>query len=496
MSNTDLFLHSDYKCEPSCFAKNYLLYTLGGGYFLETEPAPFHKIGSRREIDTTVKMGEYFSISSVGGTGTMKNLVVSGYCLEFDFNKDFDSENPFGQDHLVRENSDNKLLSQKNFFTFTTKSRIISDNCEISFKATASCSKTFRKIYYGVNTIQNAPVWDKQRAGGIWFAPGFGKNGLAVSINASFEEHCVTCIQCPEIDFSKENLFRIRCSRNKVLCDIFAGGQFVEMVSVVKEKDKVAINALMDGATIECVLPACSQRQEYLLCYTLSGSGLLEYDNTNYFLYADSVFMIERSKDHYLYAQTDMKWECYYITFSGYAAIAYYQQYIKNSHSILIKDYSLQLKQMFIDIIQANKWDEENKELVSSKLLTVLLTEMILQRQNSKKDRMNTPGYIQNIKAHIEQFFNKQINVEHLSKYFALSRPYLSREFKKYVGVSASEYIMLLKINYSKELLQHTEKTIDEIAYECGFNYTSQFIKMFKIKTGVTPGSYRKNTSG
>ena len=81
-------------------------------------------------------------------------------------------------------------------------------------------------------------------------------------------------------------------------------------------------------------------------------------------------------------------------------------------------------------------------------------------------------------------------------KYFAdkvfLSPNYFGDLIKKETGKSAQEYIQTRMIDMAKEMIAGTEKTVSQIAYELGFQYSQHFNRIFKKNTGYTPGEYRK----
>ena len=81
-------------------------------------------------------------------------------------------------------------------------------------------------------------------------------------------------------------------------------------------------------------------------------------------------------------------------------------------------------------------------------------------------------------------------------KYFAdkvfLSPNYFGDLIKKETGKSAQEYIQTRMIDLAKEMIAGTEKTVNQIAYELGFQYSQHFNRIFKKNVGYTPGEYRK----
>ena len=72
-----------------------------------------------------------------------------------------------------------------------------------------------------------------------------------------------------------------------------------------------------------------------------------------------------------------------------------------------------------------------------------------------------------------------------------MSAHYLSDLLKKETGKSAQEHIYQYVIGRAKTLLLSSTDSISQIAHELGFEYSQHFSKLFKSKTGMSPGAYR-----
>ncbi len=72
---------------------------------------------------------------------------------------------------------------------------------------------------------------------------------------------------------------------------------------------------------------------------------------------------------------------------------------------------------------------------------------------------------------------------------------YVSKLFKKKLGVTFNQYINLLRVQKSEFLLTSSDKNITEIAHECGFNSLRAFNRKFSEILGTTPSDYRKSSS-
>ena len=64
--------------------------------------------------------------------------------------------------------------------------------------------------------------------------------------------------------------------------------------------------------------------------------------------------------------------------------------------------------------------------------------------------------------------------------------------FKKETGKTAQEYIRNHLIDTAKELIAGTDKSITQIAYDLGFQYSQHFNRVFKKSVGYTPVEYRR----
>jgi AraC-like DNA-binding protein len=61
------------------------------------------------------------------------------------------------------------------------------------------------------------------------------------------------------------------------------------------------------------------------------------------------------------------------------------------------------------------------------------------------------------------------------------------RDFHEKYHCSPKQWINQQRLNYAHRALLHTEKNVGEIAYECGFENISHFIKIYKRQYGFTP---------
>ena len=91
-----------------------------------------------------------------------------------------------------------------------------------------------------------------------------------------------------------------------------------------------------------------------------------------------------------------------------------------------------------------------------------------------------------------EELKNKGIpTVKYCADAMNLSPNYFSDLLKSETGKNTQEHIHYYLLEKAKTLLASTDKSINEIAYELGFEYPQNFSKLFRKKTGLSPTLYR-----
>ncbi|HHY83519.1 MAG TPA: AraC family transcriptional regulator [Clostridiales bacterium] len=92
----------------------------------------------------------------------------------------------------------------------------------------------------------------------------------------------------------------------------------------------------------------------------------------------------------------------------------------------------------------------------------------------------------------IQENYNNNISIDSVSDYVSLSTSYLSRIFKETKGKTLNEYIIDVRMDKTIELLKNTDYSIENICHMVGYTNISYFNKIFKARTGTTPGKFRK----
>lgn len=97
------------------------------------------------------------------------------------------------------------------------------------------------------------------------------------------------------------------------------------------------------------------------------------------------------------------------------------------------------------------------------------------------------------VKSSIEILISQagQVRVEEMAEKLNINRRKLERKFSANVGLSPKQLSKIIRLQAAlKQLNQHTELSLTELAYQNGYFDQSHFIKDFKAFTGISPKQF------
>lgn len=104
------------------------------------------------------------------------------------------------------------------------------------------------------------------------------------------------------------------------------------------------------------------------------------------------------------------------------------------------------------------------------------------------KKRAQLDGGLQYIS---QNYTKSDLSVSEISAASSMSEPHFRRLFREMYSMAPAKYITVLRVNRAKELLSYSNLSITEISEKIGFSGIYYFCRVFREKTGCTPGEYR-----
>ena len=161
-----------------------------------------------------------------------------------------------------------------------------------------------------------------------------------------------------------------------------------------------------------------------------------------------------------------------------------------------LKENSMKFENLLSEIISEFDSDNIMKNEMAELLFRRLLI-MIYRLFPENFETINEKNFdiIRKLQKAFETRPEKEHSLSALSKEYNMSISSLSHTFKKISGTSVINYLNFCRLNKAKLMLSETSYGITEICEACGFKDPSNFSRLFKQNTGITPSEYRYNKS-
>jgi AraC-like DNA-binding protein len=217
------------------------------------------------------------------------------------------------------------------------------------------------------------------------------------------------------------------------------------------------------------------------LVYYISGSGYTCIDNINY-KYLPNTFTITQAG----FSHNEVHLENTDVIYIGFNC----RDNEMNFSNGLYED---SLPSKILLLMEEIKDEMLSKKLYREKKMDLLLQILMLefQRVNSRERESGDP--IIYLRKYIMENFHQDISVKDLASQSGYSYHHFRRIFKQHAGLSPVNYLINIRVENAKKLLESSQHKMSTIAQSCGFSTSSQFCSMFKEYTGLTPAEYRRS---
>ena len=139
--------------------------------------------------------------------------------------------------------------------------------------------------------------------------------------------------------------------------------------------------------------------------------------------------------------------------------------------------------------------ESTNEKLLIAKFTLIKLLECLEDNIKNKKNQDNQyPAWLKDM---LQQMNMRQLYKEGLPAIvsrFSYDRSYMCNVFKKYTGMTMTEYLNDLRLQYAASQIKLTTGSILNISQEAGFSSVSYFNKLFKKKYGCSPRKYKSSS--
>ena len=173
----------------------------------------------------------------------------------------------------------------------------------------------------------------------------------------------------------------------------------------------------------------------------------------------------------------------------------FFNQYMKNGHHhfLLCEEDALTCKELIQDLQKNLRTPSPLGQFTNHtrlmQFLQIISTTMQTAQETVEPVVLNSAMH--EILSYVNDHFTQPLKLETLARQFGVSTSFLSHEFVKYTGRSVYDYILYRRVLLAKAMMS-TNQSLSEVAYLCGFNDYSSFLRIFRKMAGVSPSEYRK----
>ena len=232
---------------------------------------------------------------------------------------------------------------------------------------------------------------------------------------------------------------------------------------------------------------------EYQIVYISDGKGSYRSETAgSYDITGGMILLIFPDEWHTYSPNSNTGWEEYWIGFNG----SYAENLMKNLFSlkrpVINIGFNSELLRMMQEVLNISETLPYGyRELLSG--YTIAIISHISAGsfvQNNKRFKYHDS--LEKARNYIFKHANEDIDFLYLADRLNMSYSSLRILFKRETGLALKQFQLEIRLNQAKEILQHQDLTIAEIAERLGFSSGFYFSRLFKKKIGVSPLNYIK----
>ena len=217
---------------------------------------------------------------------------------------------------------------------------------------------------------------------------------------------------------------------------------------------------------------AHGMRHYHLIHYVEEGCGTLTVGGEVYRVRRGQAFVIRRYQDATYTADSEKPWEYIWFGFNGAVA----------DRLMTLEGHVFDVPGKPYTKLRELAQHGDTKELVASALGHMMLADLFSGRANLR------PDYVKETRDAINSLYMTDISVAEIAEKLGLDRRYLSRIFRRDMGITVMDYLIKVRMEEARRLLL-SGISVSRTAELVGYNDAFYFSKSFKRYFGIAPSA-------
>lgn len=233
----------------------------------------------------------------------------------------------------------------------------------------------------------------------------------------------------------------------------------------------------------------------------LKGNSTVQLNDRKYEVTKGDVLFINSEVVHSALPQ-NCEYECIVFDPHFVATNSEFEEVIGNivNHDMFVREFSAdeEIKRIINSLFDAMK-EGKNKFIIAGILYTIF-GEIISRNYFDEKlytENENAKNIykLKKVLNYIRKTYSQQITLKDMAQVAGVSPKYFCSFFKNMTAKTPVEYLNSYRIEKAAAKLLASDSSVTDIAYSCGFNDLSYFIKVFGDFKGISPKQFRKDKS-
>ncbi len=232
---------------------------------------------------------------------------------------------------------------------------------------------------------------------------------------------------------------------------------------------------------------------EFQLVYIANGQGVFESEYVSCTLVeGGTAFLLYPGVWHRFKPSYDTGWEEFWVGFRGhYAEYLMRQECFSPQLPLMRIDLRAELLNVFTRLTDTLKYEGIAYQQIATCQVIQLLGLVYTSALMGDSSRTQREQLVHQVRYQVQGNWNKEIDFKALAQEKNVSYVWLRKSFKEVMGVAPGQYHLNLKIEKAMQMLQETDLSVSEIAYQTGFESLFYFSRIFKKKADLSPTEFR-----
>ncbi len=227
----------------------------------------------------------------------------------------------------------------------------------------------------------------------------------------------------------------------------------------------------------------------YLLLVMLTGSLSYQTRRSRGTVRAGQVLLLDCNAPHSYAAQGKCSFT--FLHFAGAQSRELFEEIERTAGNHIPMPAPNALHETIGEMIAALRSGRRMNEGETSALIYAMLMELMDQGGSAGSGGVGNPTVDRAI-AYIQSHLTDKLSVEEIAASAGYSASYFSHMFAEETGMSPYQFVVKSRIEQAQLMLKTTRLTVQEVAFQCGFNSAANFCYTFRKMLGLSPHEYRK----